>query len=176
MSATMSADGNWNQQEVNARPLGKNRNPFAVWFLSAITLGIYFLYWHYKVNAEIRDHEPLVKSSPGASLAALLLSPLTLFISILVTCYNTAVRIQRMEMADGQPQQISPTLTFLLLCFFGVGYYFQIQGHLNAHWEWHRLRSSRRELAGGAALPGLPSTTMPPPPVAQDVAEPATRH
>jgi heme/copper-type cytochrome/quinol oxidase subunit 3 len=160
--------------------VGKNRNPFAVWFLSAITFGIYFLYWHYKVNSEIGAHEPEVKTSPGVSLLAV--SPLavfTLFISALVSMYNTAVRIQRMEAADDLPNQISPLVTIILLFFFGIGYYFQIQGHLNSHWDRHRLIASGRvpepltsptgeralpeptDAAGGAA-PELPPASQQP--------------
>src|SRR5437588_10890755 len=50
--------------------VGKNRNPFAVIFLSIITLGIYWFVWVYKVNNEIRTHEPLVRCSPGISVLA----------------------------------------------------------------------------------------------------------
>lgn len=35
---------------------GKIRNPWAVAFLSIITLGIYFLYWTYQVFRELKDH------------------------------------------------------------------------------------------------------------------------
>jgi hypothetical protein len=148
--------------------VGKNRNPFAVWFLSAITLGIYFLYWHYKVNSEIGAHEPEVKTSPGVSLLAV--SPLAIFtlgISALVSMYNTAVRIQRMEAADDLPNQISPLVTIILLFFFGIGYYFQIQGHLNSHWDRHRLVASGRVpesltfQATPAALPEPEHTARP---------------
>src|ERR1700730_15947993 len=125
--------------------VGKNRNPFAVWFLSIITLGIYHFYWYYKVNAEIGVHEPLVKTNPAVSLLAI--SPLavvTLFISALVSMYNTAVRIQRMEVADDLQNQISPLVTVILLFLVGIGYYFQIQEHLNAHWDRHQLVSAGR--------------------------------
>ncbi len=72
--------------------------------------------------------------------------------------YNTAVRIQRMEMADDVPNQISPLVTVILLFFFGIGYYFQIQGHLNAHWDRHRLIAAGRLQAAGAAGRLSPST------------------
>ncbi len=155
-----------------ATVVGKNRNPFAVWLLSAITLGIYFLYWYYQVNREIGGHEPTVKTSPGISLlAASPLAVFTLFISALVSMYNTAVRIQRMEMADDVSNQISPLVTVILLFFFGIGYYFQVQGHLNAHWDRHRLIASGR-LAGSAppstlAAPGTQVAIPPTVPVDQ---------
>ena len=143
--------------------VGKNRNPFAVWFLSFITFGIYFYYWYYQVNHEIGRHEPGVKSSAGVSLLAV--SPLTvftLFISALVSMYNTATRIQRMEMADSLPNQISPLVSLILLFFFGIGYYFQIQGHLNAHWDRHRMIASGRipGLGPAAALPAMESPML----------------
>lgn len=141
--------------------LGKNRNPFAVWFLSFITLGIYFLYWHYQVNYEIGAHESEVKVNPAVSLLAV--SPLavfTLFISALVSMYNTAARIQRMEMADSLPNQISPLVTVILLFFFGIGYYFQVQGHLNAHWDRHRMIASGR-IPGPAYTPALAPAPQP---------------
>jgi hypothetical protein len=125
--------------------VGKNRHPLAVWFLSGITLGIYFLYWHYQVNREIAAHDPDVKTNAAVSLLAV--SPfavLTLFVSALVSMYNTAARIQQIEMADSLPNQISPVITLISLLFFGIGYYFQVQGHLNAHWDRHRLIASGR--------------------------------
>jgi hypothetical protein len=125
--------------------VGKNRNPLAVCFLSGVTLGVYFLYWHYQVNREIGAHDPDVKTNPGVSLLAV--SPLavfTLFISALVSLHNTAARIQQIELADSLPNQISPLVALILLFFFGIGYYFQVQGHLNAHWDRHRMIASGR--------------------------------
>lgn len=134
--------------------VGKNRNPFAVWLFSILTLGIYHLYWYYQVNREIGVHEPSVRTSPGVSLLAV--SPLTIFtlgITALVSMYNTAERIQGMEMADSLPYQISPLVSLILLFFFGIGYYFQVQSHLNRHWNRHRMIASGRipgpVLAGG---------------------------
>src|ERR1700730_19039669 len=110
--------------------VGKNRNPFAVWFFSIITLGIYFFYWYYQINVEIGRHDPQVKTNPGVSLLAVTpLAIVTLFIATLVSLYNTAVRIQRMEIADDLAGHINPLVTVILLFFFGIGYYFQIQGH-----------------------------------------------
>lgn len=153
------------QQSRAVAVLGKNRHPLAVWFFSILTLGIYFWYWHYEVNAEIGRHEPTVKASPGISLLAV--SPLavfTLFISALVSMYNTSVRIQRMELADDIPNQISPLVTLILLFFFGIGYFFQIQGHLNAHWERHRLIAAGRIQPAGVVGPlqaSMPERAIP---------------
>ena len=91
--------------------VGKNRNPFAVWFLSVITLGYQSPLLVFKINAEIGLHERLVKTSAAVSLLAI--SPLavvTLFISALVSMYNTGVRIQLMEETDDLQNQISPSV------------------------------------------------------------------
>jgi Domain of unknown function (DUF4234) len=128
--------------------LGKNRNPFAVIFFSIITLGVYWFVWVYKVNNEVRKHEPLVHSSPGVSVFAQFI-PIANFISD----YNLASRIHRMELADQSTNQISPVVTIVLLFFFGIGYVFQIQSHLNAHWDGHRFAVAR----AAQQLPSQPS-------------------
>ncbi len=141
--------------------VGKNRNPLAVLFFSVITFGIYWLYWYYTVNDEVRRHEPEVACSPGVALLAQFV-PIANFVSH----YNTATRIQRMELADGASQTISPLVTFLLLYFLIIGYVVQIQSHLNAHWDSHRLaivRAERQGLLGArpAALTRAQGAEMP---------------
>jgi hypothetical protein len=53
-----------------------------------------------------------------------------------------------MEVADGQMAGLSPVVTIILLFFFAIGYVFQVQGHLNDHWDAVRF----------AALPVTPQT------------------
>ena len=48
--------------------LGKTRSPFGVWVLTFVTLGIYGLVWHYKVNRELRDFHPSIQVNPGLAL------------------------------------------------------------------------------------------------------------
>lgn len=136
--------------------IGKNRNPIGVILLSLITLGIYWLVWYYKVNDEIRRHEPQVRCSPGVAVLAQFV-PVANFVSH----YNTATRIQQMELADGTTSAISPLVTFLLLVFFGIGYVVQVQSHLNAHWDGHRFALTRMArqaaLAGPEAVSALPA-------------------
>ncbi len=122
--------------------VGSDRNPFTVWVLSIVTLGIYFFYWYYQVNTEIGRHDTRVKANPGLSLLAVLLSPFTLGISALISVHGTAARLQRMEQAEGVAEPINPLLATILLFFFGIGYYYQVQGHLNAHWARHRGASA----------------------------------
>jgi len=142
--------------------VGKNRNPIAVLFFSVITFGIYWLYWYYVINDEVRRHEPAVRCTPAVALLAQFV-PIANFVSH----YNTATRIQRMELADGASQTISPLVTFLLLYFLIIGYVVQIQSHLNAHWDSHRLamvRAERQGLLGArpAALTPAEEVGVPP--------------
>jgi hypothetical protein len=112
-----------------ALPLGKNRNPLGVWFLNVVTCGIYHLYWVYKVNSEIGAHDPEIEVNPGRSVLAQFVP-----IANLVSLYNTAGRVKRMEVADQAEKPVSPILCIVLY----IAYYFMVQGHLNRHWDAHR--------------------------------------
>ena len=49
----------------------KLRNPWVVFLLILVTLGIYYLVWYYKTNRELVDYG--VGDSPGLSLVAITL-------------------------------------------------------------------------------------------------------
>ena len=48
------------------RRVGKTRNPWGVWLIALITLGVYFFVWYYKVNRELRDYDPDIEVEPGS--------------------------------------------------------------------------------------------------------------
>jgi hypothetical protein len=56
---------------IEGRPYLK-RNPLGVLGLMLITLGIYFLYWYWKINDELREFEHNESISPTRSLMAML--------------------------------------------------------------------------------------------------------
>lgn len=116
---------------AGGRVAGKTRNPWGVWGLTLITLGIYQLYWYYKVNAEVRDYDRSIEVEPGLSVLALFV-PIVGFVSI-VRC---AGRIARAQSSSGASGRCSGGLGFLLLFVFGtwVVYY---QGQLNEVWAQH---------------------------------------
>ena len=118
-------------------PLGKDRSPGAVLGLSIITLGIYFLVWHYKLNDEIRKHDPDITVSPGLSTFAMCVP-----IAGMVAAYGTAARIRQMQLDEGQTDTISPVVALLLFCFLGIGYPLYIASQVKEHWHSHR-RSDR---------------------------------
>ena len=51
-------------------PNGKHRTPWAVAVLSALTLGIYAIWWHRRVNNEMRNFDPRMHVAPGWSTIA----------------------------------------------------------------------------------------------------------
>ncbi|MCL4423034.1 MAG: DUF4234 domain-containing protein [Actinobacteria bacterium] len=118
--------------------VGKDRSPASVLGLSIITLGIYYLVWYYKINNEIRQHDPDIKVSPGWAVAAISIGAILFFIPPLVSSYTTAARIRQMQLDDGQVQTISPVVALLLHIFLGIGYPLYIASQLREHWHGHR--------------------------------------
>jgi hypothetical protein len=95
--------------------------------LYVLTFGIYYWFWYYLVNDELKDigvsiKDPKLSStSPGSSLAAVTIGHLILFPS-LISIYNYGKRIKRAEGLLGVPieQRINPTLALLSLFPFGI--------------------------------------------------------
>jgi hypothetical protein len=120
--------------------LGKDRSPAVVLGLSIITVGIYYLVWYYKINAEIRRHDPDIKVSPGLAVLAQFFP-----IANLISGYSTAARIRQMQLDDGVTQTISPVVALLLQIFLGIGFPLYLASQVREHWHGHR-RAARRSL------------------------------
>jgi hypothetical protein len=131
--------------------LGKDRSPASVLGLSIITLGIYYLVWYYKINDEIRKHDPTIRVTPGWAVVAMFVP-----ICNLVSGYSTAARIRQMQLDEGATSTISPIVALLLQMFLGIGYPLYIASQMREHWHAHRL----------AARPATPVTSVPPAPAA----------
>jgi hypothetical protein len=116
---------------TGGRVVGKTRNPWGVWGLSFITLGIYFLYWYYKVNSEVRDYDRSIEVEPGISVLAQFIP-----IANLISLWNTGGRINRAQESGGSSVRCSPLAGLLLMFVFstGVVYY---QSQLNKVWDLH---------------------------------------
>ena len=132
------------------------RNPLGVLGLTIITLGIYGLYWFYKVNEEIRRYTKDDTISPGRSLLAVIPGAL-IIVPPFIAYYNTANHVVDMEQRRGIASQISPVLVVVLgiVLWLGMGAY--VQEHLNRVWDSASMPSAGS--AGAAAPP-------PPPPPA----------
>jgi hypothetical protein len=112
---------------------GKHRNPFLVWFVwPLITLGIYHLYWWYKINDEARRLDPSIEVNPVVSLLALFPGGI-IIVPPFVTVYRTGERIRSMQRAAGGTPDVLPILGLVLVFFFGLyALYYQIS--LNSIW------------------------------------------
>lgn len=130
----------------NARSIGETRNAGAVIVLTLITLGIYYFVWYYKINSEVKLHDPTQNVSPGLAVCALFIP----FVNI-VSFYNTANRIKLMQKADGSNDFISPGAALLWVLFFGIGYPIYVQGALNNHWHEHAIKT-RNSAASARAM------------------------
>ncbi len=86
MAETVSIDG---------QPYLK-RNPLGVLGLSVVTLGIYFLYWYYKINDELKrfEHDPSI--SPTRALMAMIFGWI-IIVPPFIAMYNTAKHVQGVE-------------------------------------------------------------------------------
>jgi hypothetical protein len=111
-------------------PRGMTRSPVAVWLLLPIvTLGIYTLVWHYKINRELRDFHPSIQVDPGLALLAMFIP-----IAYWVTIYNTGKRIAQAQQLSGMGSPCSGGLGVLGAFFFNLNslYY---QSQLNRLWR-----------------------------------------
>jgi hypothetical protein len=129
------------------------RDPLGVLGLSFITIGIYWLYWYYTINDEIRRYERDESVRPGIALLAVTLGWIVIappFISV----YNTSKHIVRMQERTGITQTLSPALNTILLLVIAIAVGLYSQEHLNKIWD----------AAGRRQSPPTAPGSMPPPP------------
>jgi len=136
---------------IEGQPYVK-RDPLGVLGLSFITLGIYFLYWYYKVNDELRRFEHDETISPTRSLMALIFGWI-IIVPPFIAMYNTATHVRAIEERMGIQPQLEPALAIVIMLFVAIGNGIYIQEHLNRIWD----RATR------AGSPPLPATPPAPP-------------
>jgi Domain of unknown function (DUF4234) len=146
----------------------KIRNPLGTVALSIITIGIYYIFWWYFINREMRDlgrsRNTDLGQSPGNSVLAITLGAL-IIVPALVTLWTTSGRIERSQEVVGIDRRVSGPIIFILLLLIGPVGIWYAQSELNKVWE--AVRSG----AGGGlpqpeeAAPGTP----PPPPAAPEM-------
>jgi Domain of unknown function (DUF4234) len=132
---------------IEGRPYLK-RNPLGVLGLSFITIGIYFLYWYWKINDELSAFEHDDSISPTRSLMAILFGWI-IIVPPFIAIYNTAKHVQGDEQRLAVQPQLEPALTIVFLLLFSIANGLYIQEHLNRLWD---------RAAGVAPLP--PPGTM----------------
>ena len=136
------------------------RNPLGVVGLSFITIGIYFFYWYYKVNDELRMVEHDETISPTRSLMAMIFGWL-IIVPPFIAMWNTAKHTQKLEERLGVQQTIEPAIVLVIMFVFSIGNVAYVQEHLNRAWD---AASYGGRAASGAAVPPPPPLPQTPPP------------
>ena len=138
---------------IDGRPYLK-RNPLGVLGLTIITLGIYFFYWYYKVNDEIRTVERDDSISPTRSLMAVLFGWI-IIVPPFIAMWNTATHVQKLARRLDIQQTIEPALVLVIMLVLWIANGPYVQDHLNRAWDAASTR-------GPSAMPPGPP---PPPPM-----------
>ena len=109
----------------------KERNPFGVWGLALVTLGIYYWVWYYKINKEMRRAHD-IDVDPAMAVLAITLGGF-LILPPFISTYKTGRRVERAQFKGGVTDRISPVISFLLSFLFAI-HIIYIQSNLNKLW------------------------------------------
>jgi hypothetical protein len=151
---------------ANSGERAKLRNPLGVVGLSFITLGIYYFFWWYFINREMRDlgraRGADLGQSPGNSVLAITLGWI-IIVPAIVSMWRTSDRIQRSQEVAGVDRGANGPIIFILLLLIGPVGVWYAQSELNKAWT--------AQASGGR--PSLPATEQatpapPPPPQSED--------
>jgi hypothetical protein len=151
---------------ANTGERAKLRNPLGVVGLSLITLGIYYFFWWYFINREMRDlgraRGADLGQSPGNSVLAITLGWI-IIVPAIVSMWRTSDRIQRSQEVAGVDRGANGPIIFILLLLIGPVGVWYAQSELNKAWT--------AQASGGP--PSLPATEQatpapPPPPQSED--------
>ena len=163
-------------EEIQIRGSGaqaKIRNPLGAVGLTLITLGIYFIFWWYFVNREMRDLGQArgrdLGQSPGNSVLAVTLGAF-IIVPAIVSEWRTSARIQQSQETVGiQPTVSGPIIFILLLLLAPVGIWYA-QSELNKVWESERSGGGAEAIPSGSPVaapqtsPDAPQQSQPPGP------------
>ena len=131
----------------------KKRDPLGVLGLSFITFGIYWWYWYWAINDELRRFERDETIRPGIALLAVTLGWF-LIVPPFISMYNTSLHVVKDQQRLGIAQQLSPAINVILLLFIGIATGIYTQEHLNRVWD----------AARGTSPSSPPPAPLPPPP------------
>jgi hypothetical protein len=125
-------------QIAGAGSQAKIRNPLGVIGLSLITLGIYFFFWWYFINREMRDLGRArgvdLGQNPGNSVLAVTLGAL-IIVPAIVSEWRTCGRIQSAEEAVGLENRASGPVIFILFILIAPVGLWYAQNELNKVWR-----------------------------------------
>jgi Domain of unknown function (DUF4234) len=132
---------------ANSGPLGKQRGTVFVILVSIVTLGIYYLYWVYKTQEEVKQHS-------GQGIGGVLGLVIALVIGV-VTPFVIPSEIGKMYEQDGRTSPVTGWtglwVTLGALILIGpIVWFVKVQRALNRYWE----------SKGGAVADAVPSTAV----------------
>lgn len=137
------------------------RSPWGAWGLTLITVGIYGLYWYYKINDEARRYLKDDSISPTRSLLAVFPGAL-LIVPPFIAIWNTAKSIDRMEERVAMVQRIQPILGLIAAFFYSL-YVVYYQSELNKVWDASLARADAAPLPAQSTVSAVPPAVPPPP-------------
>jgi hypothetical protein len=110
----------------------KRRNPWGVFLLTIVTLGVYQYVWYYKINNELKNYGIVV--DPTVATLAVTLGWLAI-VPPLVSYYKTADRILQAQERSNAGERMIPVLALVLVLVvtgFHLPYY---QSQINKVWD-----------------------------------------
>ena len=138
----------------------KLRNPLGVVGLSIITIGIYYIFWWYYINREMRDFGRAkgtdLGQNPANSVLAITLGAL-IIVPAIVTLWTTSDRVQRTQETAGVDRPASGPIFFILLLLIGPVGIWYVQNELNKAWR------AQTGAGSAASLPASEASTQPAP-------------
>ena len=152
-------------QSVQIAPGGgvaKLRNPWAVLGLSLITLGIYYVFWWYFINREMRDvgnaNGVDLGQSPGTSVLAITLGAFVI-IPPFVSIWKTGRRMEGTQRTGGASGGSGP-LFFVLNIIPIVSLFAPVYMQTQLNKAWRAIGDSGTSQA--SELPAAPDTDAQP--------------
>ena len=163
---------------INGTPAtAKIRNPLGVIGLTFLTLGVYYLFWYYFVNREMKDlgesrGTDECGDSPGTSLVAITFGAF-IIVPAIVSHYNTFQRMNAASRLTGAGEGFDAGLGLLLWLFISpVGTYI-FQMNLNKVWEAQRGAVATAPVAAiETPVPDAPSAVAAAAPAVEPAAAP----
>ncbi len=154
---------------INGTPAtAKIRNPLGVIGLTFITLGVYYIFWYYFVNREMKDlgesrGTDECGDSPGTSVVAITFGAF-IIVPPFVSHYNAFKRMNAASRLTGAGDGFDAGLGLLLWIFLSPVAVYLFQMNLNKVWEAQR---------GAVAVAPVAAIATPPEAAAPAAAEPA---
>jgi hypothetical protein len=144
----------------------KIRNPLGTVGLSLITIGIYYVFWWYFINREMRDlgraRNADLGESPGNSVLAITLGAL-IIVPAIVTLWTTSGRIEKAQETVGISNRASGPIVFILLILIGPVGIWYAQSELNKVWTAQGTGAALPQAAAAQPAPGEPPPAPAPP-------------